>query len=318
MVRLLTVFLAISVSVSAAQAVPLPERADAELFLVQNPELLLLGPDGREKERFGATNGALSPDGRWLACIDFDKTLSKCSLAIHRRSANVEPLRVPLVWDAPGASGCLPVWTADSRRLLIGENRPGKDGALEYAYRAYELATKDLRELSLPSGHWVTSWSTDGKRLLTTARTGEGAARIAWINTDGAGNPEFLTPEDEVAYSPRLSRDGRKMVYQAGPQVMKSQRTRVRLYVMDLASKKRTVVDEPGETHGFCFSPDGRRVAYTWQRSIDKPADVPERETFLITCDLDGKNRKTVTSRKYKPVNAAAGVVYFFWVLDWR
>jgi len=95
----------------------------------------------------------------------------------------------------------------------------------------------------------------------------------------------------------------------------------VRLYVMDLATKKQTAADEAGETHGYCWSPDGSRIAYTWQRSLDKPEEVAERETLLITCDLDGRNRKTVTTRKYTVEENSSGrsaVVYFFWVVDWR
>jgi hypothetical protein len=90
---------------------------------------------------------------------------------------------------------------------------------------------------------------------------------------------------------------------------------------MDLATKKRTAVDEPGESHGYCWSPDGSQVAYTWQRSLDKPEEVREREALLITADPDGRNRMVVTSRKYVfPENASgrSGVVYFFWVVDWR
>ena len=62
-------------------------------------------------------------------------------------------------------------------------------------------------------------------------------------------------------------------------------------------------------------------VAYTWQRSLAKPEEVPERETLLITCNPDGGDRKTVTSRKYTVAENSSGrsaVVYFFSVVDWR
>ena len=45
-----------------------------------------------------------------------------------------------------------------------------------------------------------------------------------------------------------------------------------------------------------------------------------ERKTYLITCDPDGSNRKTVTMRSYKvPPNSSGreGVIYFFEVLAW-
>jgi Tol biopolymer transport system component len=95
----------------------------------------------------------------------------------------------------------------------------------------------------------------------------------------------------------------------------------VRLYAIDLTTKKRVAVDEPGHTGGYCWSPDGKRIAYTWQRPLPKPAEVSERETFLITCDIDGRNRTTVASRKYTvPANSSGrdGIIHFFEVLGWR
>jgi hypothetical protein len=47
-------------------AAPVPVRTAPDTFLVENTGLVLLGRDGREKERLVpyATNGAFSPDGR--------------------------------------------------------------------------------------------------------------------------------------------------------------------------------------------------------------------------------------------------------------
>lgn len=157
-----------------------------------------------------------------------------------------------------------------------------------------------------------------GKRLLTTAQPGDDTIRLAWVNADGTGEPEYITSEDEVAYSARLSPDGRRILCMAGPKAPKS---RARLCVIELSTKQRTIVDEPGETDGHCWSPGGSKIAYTWQRSIDSPAEVAVRETLLITCNADGSNRKFVTSRKYEvPQNSSgrSGVVSFFEVLDWR
>jgi hypothetical protein len=318
MPRVLAVLFAIILAVAVAPAAPAPQRA-AEVLLVRDGGLALLRPDGREEERLNpeAADGALSPDGRWLACVGFNKKLAREELVIRRRHGADEPVTLPLVWPSPSQSACWPVWAADSRRVLIGETRPGERGDPEFAYRVYELATGKVTERQLPGGCMVTDWSRDGKRFLTTVWAGGASIRIAWVNTDGTGKPEFLTPEGEVACRARLAPDGRRVLYQAGPQPPKGQRARLRLYVMDLASQKRTAVDEPGETDGFCWSPDGSRIAYTWQKPLDQPAKVPDRETLLITCDPYGRNRKTVASRKCRPVKADS-VVLFFWVRDWR
>jgi Tol biopolymer transport system component len=308
-------------SLAAVMSAPVPKHKPLDRFLVgDSSQLVLLGLDGLEKERFApsATNGALSPDGHWLACLEFETAVGRSKVVIQPRSGKGDSVTVPGTSVAIG-EGCLLVWSADGRRLLISENRAGKSGALEYRHRVYELATRKLTELKLPAGYGATDWSADGKRLLTTARDSEGNPRIAWLNADGIGKPEFLTPDGEFAYGARLSPDGRRMLYQGGVRATANgRRPPVRLYVMDLASRKRVAVDTPGKTNGYCWSPDGTRIAYTWQKSLDRPKEVAERETLLITCDPDGKNRKTVTSRKYRPERPTPYVVHFFWVVNWR
>jgi WD40-like Beta Propeller Repeat len=321
--RSLAVLLAAVAALTTARAAPAPRRSAPETFLVDNRGLAFLGPDGREIERPipGLTCGALSPDGRWLAGVEFDPGASRCKLVHRPRGAAGKPATIPLVWDRLGGSGCLPVWSADGRTLLVGENRPGEAGTLEYSYRVLDPATKALTALDLPGEHWVSGWSPDGKRFLTTARSGGRAPRVAWLNADGTGEPEYLTPAGEVAYGPRLSPDGRRVLYQAVGQALNGQPAGVRLYALDLTTKARTAVDEPGETYGYCWSADGARVAYTWQRPRGNWSEVPERETLLITCDPDGGHRKTVTSRKYvvpENSNGRSAPVYFFSVIDWR
>jgi Tol biopolymer transport system component len=162
----------------------------------------------------------------------------------------------------------------------------------------------------------VSDWSTDGKRLLTTAQS-----RVAWVNADGSGELDYITSEEEVAYSAKLSPDGKRILCMAAPKPQNGERARLRLCVINLSTKHRTIVDKPGETHGYCWSPDGSKIAYTWQRSLDNPSEVEVREAFLITCSADGSDQTTITSRKYGvPQNSSGrdGTIIFFTVLDWR
>jgi dipeptidyl aminopeptidase/acylaminoacyl peptidase len=165
----------------------------------------------------------------------------------------------------------------------------------------------------------VTGWEPDGKRLLATVAEADGSGRLAWVPVAGGGSPDFLTPADEAAYDGRLSPDGKRILYLAGPKAPKDPDDRPRLTVLDLGTGRRTVLDEPGHTHGHCWSPDGTKVAYTWQRLLGDPP-AAERETLLITCTADGRERKTVTTRKYAPSarsNGRTGVVIFFTVVAW-
>jgi hypothetical protein len=191
------------------------------------------------------------------------------------------------------------------------------------AYRVYDLDQDNVIELNVPPQYWPSDWSAPEQRLLVTIREGEHANGLAWINVDGSGDPEYLilAGENEAAWDFRVAPDGLRILCQMGPKGPPWDATQGRLTVVDLAGGKRVQIDEPGQTYGCCWSPNGARIAYTWQPMLDHPEQVNEREIQLITCDPDGSNRKVVTQRKYTiPPNssAIAGYPIFFSVLDWR
>ena len=293
-------------------APPAPEQ-----LLVHEGGLALLTTDGREAEKLGPdfTSGALSPAGRYLACLEYSKDAGQGRLTLRPRDGKSPAVVLPEV--SVGAEAvCLPVWSPDGARLLVGEDRSPPRGKRVYRFRAFDLAAKKLADLKLPEGYWPTDWSKDGKRLLGAMH--EGAfSRVAWVNADGTGEPEFLSPDDEFAVHPRLSPTGGKVLYKTLPGI-DEEGGKPKLYVLDLATKKRQVVNDPGEVQGHCWSPDGARLAYTWQRSLKKREEAPERETLLVTCDAEGKDRKVIATRKFKPVSPRAVVGVFFEVIDWR
>ncbi len=261
-----TVFLV--VAATGAQA----DSGDAEMFLVRDRGYALLGPDGEEKDRLESivsAAGALSPDKQWVA---FSRTKpsslpgeSQGELVIQSRARPEQRTAVPLVWGTTGSS-FQPLWSRDSFRIMICEQGWMGDGTRGSAYRVYDLRTTKLSEFKVPGECWVSDWSPDGKRLLTDVRPNDGTVRVAWINADGGGNVDFVTGEDEVAYRARLSPDGHRILCMAGDKARNGERSRVRLCVINLSTKTRSIVDEPGETDGYCWSPDGSKIAYTWQR----------------------------------------------------
>jgi hypothetical protein len=299
-------------------------RPVRDTFMVIDRGTALLGPDGEEIERLESiahAAGALSPDGHWVAFAQSRHTDQdgkwEHNMVIQSRADAQDRRIIPQVCGETGSS-FLPLWSADSKRILICE-QGWREKVRESAYRMYDLNKKELTELKLPEKWWPSDWSADGKRLLTNL---EETCRVAWVNIDGTGEPEFISRELEVAYGARLSPDGKRILCMAGFRAPDDRRRRMRLSVIELETKKnRILVDEPGDTHGYCWSPDGARIAYTWQRSLERPKEVAVRETFLITCDPDGGNRKTITSRKYEvpPTNSGrAGTIIFFQVLSWR
>jgi Tol biopolymer transport system component len=300
-----------------------PDRRLPERFMVIDGGCALLG---QEKERLESSTGGwgtISPDGRWALFNKFDVNpppgKRQGELVIQSRVRPTERTTVPLVWGTTGSS-FLPIWSSDGDRILICEQGAKENVSRGSACRVYKLSTKSLTELKVPNEWWPSDWSADGKRVLTSLRTEDDAVRVAWVNTDGTGQPEFITSDQEVAYGAKLSRDGQRILCMVGPKTPKDESTRTRLFVIDLATKKQTMVGKPGHTHGYCWSSDGLKVAYTWQMPLRQPVDSAERKTYLITCDPDGSNQKTITMRQRKvPQNSSAreGVSIFFQVVAW-
>jgi Tol biopolymer transport system component len=302
------------------------DRRPAERFFVIDRGTALLGPDGTETERLDSianAAGGISPDGRWVAFARSDPNSPadnpRGQLVIRSRIRPDEATAIPQVWGNAGSS-FLPLWSADSRRILICEQGNNADGSRGSAYRLHDLSAKRLTTLNLPDPYWPSDWSADGRRFLTSLQADNGALRVAWVNIDGAGKPEFITPEGEVAYGAKVSPDGRRILCQIEPKVTADGQRHPKLIAIDLVTKTRTVVDKPGHTYGYCWSSDGSQVAYTWQMPLRRPEDVDVRKTYLITCDPDGTNRRTVTMREWKlPPNHSDpdGVIIFFQVLSW-
>jgi hypothetical protein len=76
---------------------------------------------------------------------------------------------------------------------------------------------------------------------------------------------------------------------------------RTHQFVLDLRSGKATQVqDQPlnGSRMGYCWSPDGKRIAHAWR--LDQGPQVPGQriESHLIVSDADGGNSVTVVSER--------------------
>src|SRR5438132_11672620 len=100
MIRLLLALLLFSVCISLTWADMDSARTAPEKFLIQDSRgLAFLGTNGAERERMEkwAANGVFSPDGRWLACVEFDRETSQCKLLIRAREKLKQYDNLPLV-----------------------------------------------------------------------------------------------------------------------------------------------------------------------------------------------------------------------------
>jgi Tol biopolymer transport system component len=293
-----------------------------EFSAVSDHGLYLLTPDGTNERRispkeskFTVAGASLSPDGKHLAALVHGNQKpgdDKEKSYLHVRTLDEkEPgtdLRVTPDYY---------VWSADGTELACSEFEDnGDDKPIGTTHYIVNVKTKAKRVLKLPSGHAITGWTPDGKYFLTEHKDfiPKHFGRLYLISRD-ASELKALTSEKERAVCGRLSPDGVRVLYAVG----KAPNARHEMSVLDIASKKVSKVQDlplNAQLIDYCWSPDGKQIAYVWRRfnpaDTDEDAADKETEAHLIVCDPDGKNAKTILTEKCTGRGAALSEI------NWR
>jgi dipeptidyl aminopeptidase/acylaminoacyl peptidase len=150
------------------------------------------GPSWRLAE---GSNGALSPDGRWVAFAR-DGQIYRIPVA-GPRVTDVDKGLKPFIsiWG----TNANPVWSPNGRKLAFISSRTNHS-----FIAVYDLATKTVTYLS-PSTDWDTSpaWSPDSQRIAFIRRPGTPFAQQSQPGFGGLGNPAG------PAYNPQNPGGGR-------------------------------------------------------------------------------------------------------------
>ena len=226
-----------------------------------------------------------------------------------------------------GVKGQAFCWSPDGTEIVGTdlEYAPSQPGAVNLPqpkclHFRVNVVTKQKTTLKLPDNHVVTDWSRDGKFLLTTSlgeKDGQPLARLHLMNLDGTEH-KALTDGKQPAVGGRISPDGKRVLFMEVIVSKDSARPGHKLFVLEMANGKVAKVEDVplnAELQSYCWSPDGKRIAYAWREILEgKPEDVAnkERECFLVVCDPDGKNAKTIATGKAENGIIAIGGV------DWR
>lgn len=247
---------------------------------------------------------ALSPDGRQFAYVSGAyRTDDKDGSTHQDRKVYLRPLN-----DPKAKANCLEVegdhvcWSPDGKQLLVVSY---EGGSIEHYL--VDVQTKTSKSLKLPevkpaaeakglAGYIVTDWSADGQWFLTMCSTGdEEDFKLYRVKRDGSEAHRIKGVDFGVCG--RFSPDGKSVLY-----LGKREKDGEALFVVDVAKgKPRQVSQELNgrfDTLGYCWSPDGKRIAYVWENSPEDRKEGQGTETFLMIVDADGKNSTAVMSEK--------------------
>ncbi len=310
-----------------AKAAP-PPRGPNRLVVDRAGRLTLIDPDGKNETRLGeelakamARDGRLSPDGKQIAFLVVPNPPGNApgrfflsEFRLHVRDAGAKGLGTDLgvakafAWSPDGAE----IAATD---FALTEGPPERIDPAATHFVA-DARTGRKAALNLPANHVISDWSRDGKYLVTTRLRGTKdapSARLYLMNRDGTEH-KAVTGEKGFALGGRLSPDGRRVLY-AEAEFPKDEPPTRRLVVSDVATGAVTPVGGvPGgvDVQAYCWSPDGRRVAYTYRRTVNPGTTQAATEAGVVVCDPDGGNAAAVLTDDH-PTNVGT-----LMHIDWR
>ena len=319
---------------------PKPARP-GRLLAWKGEGFVFVTPDGKEGDRLPGrvdklilNEPVIAPDGKRVAFTVNDDPPADAD-GFRRRKVFVRGLdgRDPGRMFPINALGVF--WAPDGRGLYAIESLPGRDAKDRVLQTSLiDPATGEKKPIDLPRHVEPFAITPDDKAFVGTEYDVSALPRkvysLALIPRDGT-DVTRLTGIRTKTPNPRVSPDGTKILFQDPDPRDNTERdgqSLHRLYVYDLTTKTRTRLAEVPSNAlivGCCWSPDGKKVAYTWRpiriglplphytESPNDPKLKTETDSFLVIADPDGKNPKTLLSGK-----AGAATTTSIGTVGWR
>ena len=199
-----------------------------------------------------------------------------------------------------------PTISPDGTQLLFTSNRDGEEAHLYIRNLNDESPPTRLTDWSGVEGAHAKCWSPDGTQIAVSSDI-NGKDQIFLLNVEPYKPEEMLSDSSADLEGPRLSRDGKKLVYQAR---LVDQSIELRLTNIEDQSTRAIYKTEPGMSTGFFsgpnWSPDGSQIVFASKASGN--ADI-----YVI--NSDGSALKKLTDDPLpdlSPVFSADGKEIFF------
>lgn len=273
-----------------------------KIYFVEGFRIVSIRPDGRKRSEFPRDltrlgghfqphSARIAPDGRTLAFGRAEMSGSAMHPPIGIRVMDLTKTRgEESLANLPDTELHHWAWSRDGKKLAFA-SWDAKNNTRNWVV---DVRTKKAAEVELPlvkagRGKFqvgVEDWSPDGKTFVAAG----GGVHV--VRADGGGGKR-LTPANLLVHGGtcRFSPDGRKILF-----VATGESKHETLYVVDLAGGKPTPVVQYLNMTGLraCWSPDGRRIAYSFTFLDAKGKRGTESNLNVV--DIDGKDSKTIVS----------------------
>jgi Tol biopolymer transport system component len=232
-----------------------------------------------------------SYDGRWLA-FDSDRTGRRETWVIQIAPGG-RPGSAPVQATRGGGKG---IWTRDGKIAYATQT-----GQIAI-YIANEDGSQPTRLTQLKDLSISPRWSPDGKTIAFAASYGAQAKRtaISTVSVTG-GDEKFLavgafpawSPDGlEIAFSNELRHAGETSPHRAIISVIPAK-----------GGEPRELMNYSGEVNGLDWSPDGRRIVFSYDRVKDGKDPLPDsrengRDIFVISVTGGEPKRLTPTDNE--------------------
>jgi len=252
-------------------------------------QIYRISADGREVEQLTDMEGThffypfFSPDGERITLMSY---ASEEQAAVWVMNANGSELRRLTPEDGYNAH---PRFSPDGERIVFESARDGNSEI----YLMNADGTNPRRLTELETKDTAPAFSPDGERIVFAAR-GLARARLRLMNADGSDLRTLTDEPGTQDLRPAWSPDGKTIAFHGVERIRDPLNPRpgytCQLFTVNVASGERARLTRgQGFKYEPTYSPDGTRIAFTWDRQ--------NKEVWVMTAEGTRPQRLTRSNR---------------------